>query len=119
MLSVRKMFKYNGPKELKSIIENYALKCMKNKISKNEIRLILNWKGIVGREIAECTKPRKISYAQNVNSGVLHLVVTNGSKALEIQHMISLIIEKITVFFGYKAVYGIKIKQESVDYLAI
>jgi hypothetical protein len=113
------MLKHSGPKKLKSIIENYALKCMKNKISKNEIRLILNWQNIVGKEIAECTKPKKISYAQNINSGVLHLVVINGSKALEIQHMVSLIIEKITIFFGYKAVYGIKIKQESIDYFTI
>lgn len=107
------MLKYSGPKKLKSIVENYALKCMKNKISKNEIRLILNWKSIVGEELAECTKPQKISYAQNVNSGVLYLLVTNSSKALEMQHMVSLVIEKITVFFGYKAVYGIKIKQGS------
>nr|WP_246209884.1 DUF721 domain-containing protein [Wolbachia endosymbiont of Atemnus politus] len=85
-------------------------------MSKNEIRLILNWRSIVGEEIAKCTKPRKISYAQNINSGVLHLMVTNGSRALEIQHMISLVIERITIFFGYKAVYGIKIKQESIDY---
>lgn len=113
------MLKHNGPKKLKSIIENYALKCMKNKMNKNELRLILNWRDIVGEEIAECTKPKKISYAQNINSGVLQLVVTNGSKALEIQHMTSIIIEKITIFFGYKAVYGIKIKQESVDYFAI
>lgn len=113
------MLKHSGPKKLKSIVESYALKCMKSKLSKNEIRLILNWRSIVGEEIAGCTKPKKISYAQNINSGVLHLVVTNGSKALEIQHMVSLIMEKITIFFGYKAVYGIKIKQESIDYFAI
>nr|WP_246214289.1 DciA family protein [Wolbachia endosymbiont of Cruorifilaria tuberocauda] len=92
---------------------------MKSKMSKNEICLILNWKDIVGAEISECTKPRKVSYAQNINTGVLHLIVTNGSKALEIQHMVSLIIERITIFFGYKAVYAIKIKQESVDYLSV
>ncbi|NUY39569.1 DUF721 domain-containing protein [Wolbachia endosymbiont of Litomosoides brasiliensis] len=113
------MLKRSGQKKLKSIVESYALKCMRNRISRNEMRLILNWKSIVGAEIAECTKPKKISYAQNINSGVLHLVVTNGSKALEIQHMISLVIEKITIFFGYKAVYGIKIKQESIDYFTI
>ncbi|WP_168464612.1 DciA family protein [Wolbachia endosymbiont of Ctenocephalides felis wCfeT] len=112
------MLKQRGPKKLKSIVEMCALKCMKSKISKNEILLILNWRNIVGKEIAECTRPKKILYAQNINSGVLHLIVTNGSKALEIQHMISLIIEKITIFFGYKAVYGIKIKQESIDYQA-
>ncbi|ONI56475.1 hypothetical protein N500_0453 [Wolbachia pipientis wUni] len=42
-----------------------------------------------------------------------------AAKHWKIQHMISLIIEKITIFFGYKAVYGIKIKQESIDYLTI
>ncbi|MDG7056487.1 MAG: DUF721 domain-containing protein [Wolbachia endosymbiont of Meromenopon meropis] len=112
------MFKHSGPKKLESIVENYVLKCVKNKLSKNEVRLILNWRRIVGEQIAECTKPKKILYAQNTNSGILHLVVTNGSKTTEIQHMISLIMEKITIFFGYKAVYGIKIKQESIDYLA-
>ncbi|MGL9733107.1 MAG: DciA family protein [Wolbachia sp.] len=112
------MLKHRGPKKLKSIIENCALKCMKSKLSKNEIRLILNWRSIVGEEIAKCTKPKKISYAQNINSGILHLVVTNDRKALEIQHIVSLLIEKITIFFGYKAVYDIKIKQESIDYFA-
>ncbi|MBV0899294.1 MAG: DUF721 domain-containing protein [Wolbachia endosymbiont of Fragariocoptes setiger] len=105
------MLTYNGPKKLKLILERYALKCMKSKMSANEILLILNWNTIVGKEIAEYTKPRKISYAQNVNSGVLHLTVTNGCKALELQHMSSILIEKITLFFGYKAVYSIKIKQ--------
>ncbi|MDN5247987.1 MAG: DUF721 domain-containing protein [Wolbachia endosymbiont of Tyrophagus putrescentiae] len=113
------MLNYSGPKNLKSIVEKYVLKCMYNKISKNEIRLILNWRNIVGAEVAEYAKPKRVLYAQNTNSGVLHLAVTNGGKALEIQHMTSLIIEKITVFFGYKAVYSIKIKQESVDFFTI
>lgn len=88
-------------------------------MSKNEILLILNWRSIVGEEIAKCTRPKKISYAQNINSGMLHLAVINGSKALEMQHMISFIVEKITVFFGYKAVYNIKITQESIDFFMI
>lgn len=113
------MLKHTGPKKIGSIIERYVLKCMKSKMSRNEIRLILNWNIIVGTEIAEYTRPKKILYAQNINSGVLHLVVTNGSKALEVQHMISLIMEKITVFFGYKAVYNIKIKQEGIDFFGI
>ncbi|WP_333022915.1 DUF721 domain-containing protein [Wolbachia endosymbiont of Pentidionis agamae] len=105
------MLKSNGPKKLKYIIENYILKCAKNKVSKNEVRLILNWRNIAGTEIAEYTKPQKVLFAKNVNSGVLHLLVVGGGKALEIQHMIPILIEKITVFFGYKAVYSIRITQ--------
>jgi hypothetical protein len=105
------MLKYSGPRQLKSLMEIYVLQRIRDKISRNEIRLILNWNSIVGNEIAQYTKPQKISYAQNANVGVLHLIVTNGSKALEIQHMVSFIIEKITVFYGYKAVYNIRIKQ--------
>ncbi|OEY86489.1 hypothetical protein BIY23_03620 [Wolbachia pipientis] len=105
------MLKYSGPKQLKSLMENYLLQCVKNKMTRNEIRLILHWDNIVGKEIAEYTKPQKISYTQNANVGILHLIVTNGSKALEIQHMISFIIEKITIFYGYKAIYDIRIKQ--------
>ncbi|QKX02362.1 DUF721 domain-containing protein [Wolbachia endosymbiont of Dirofilaria (Dirofilaria) immitis] len=113
------MLKHSNLRELKSVVESYALKCMKGKMSKNEICLILNWRSIVGVEIAECTKPKKISYVQNVNTGVVYLTVINGGKALEIQHMTSLMIERITVFFGYKAVFNIKIRQESVDYFTI
>ncbi len=105
------MLKYSGPKQLKVLMENYVLQRIKDKLSRNEIRLILNWDSIVGKEIAQYTKPQKILYAQNANVGVLHLIVINGSKALEIQHIVSFIIEKITIFYGYKAIYDIRIRQ--------
>ncbi|WP_339046615.1 DUF721 domain-containing protein [Candidatus Mesenet endosymbiont of Agriotes lineatus] len=105
------MVKYRGPKKLRSIVESCASKCIKKEVSKIEIRLLLNWRNIVGSEISRVSEPEKVVFYQNTNSGILHLLVTNSSMALQIQHLSLLIIEKITVFFGYKAVYDIKIKQ--------
>ncbi len=103
--------KYRGPQKLRSIVESCASKCIKKEVSKIEIRLLLNWRNIVGSEISKASEPEKVVFYQNSNSGILHLLVTNSSMALQIQHLSLLIIEKITVFFGYKAVYDIKIKQ--------
>lgn len=103
--------KYRGPQKLKSIVENCAAKCIKKEVSKIEIRLLLNWKDIVGSEISKVSEPEKVIFRQNSNSGTLYLLVTNSSMALQIQHLSLLIIEKIAVFFGYKAIYDIKIKQ--------
>ncbi len=106
--------KYRGPQKLKSIVESCAFKCTKKETSRIEIRLLLNWKNIVGQEISEASQPEKVIFSQNSNSGILYLLVTNSSMALQIQHLSLLIVEKIAVFFGYKAVYGIKIKQRPI-----
>lgn len=90
--------------------------------------LLEQWNLIVGDKLAEHTLPEKISYPrrpknQNLRSGesqfsrggdncsgILTLRV-DGPFAIEIQHMIPQLLERINGFFGYRAVGRISLKQ--------
>ncbi len=77
-----------------------------------EIDLLSNWQNIVGQEIAEHSMPQKIVFKPNCrNDGTLHLLVAGSAFALEIQHKLPIILEKINTFFGYKAIAKITIMQ--------
>ena len=101
-----------GPKSIGSAVEALILrKCENGHISKVEIRLFLNWVGIVGEEISQVVVPRKLLFLDDVNTALLYVTVKSGGAALNIQYSIPVIIEKISMFFGFKVVHGIKIKQ--------
>ncbi len=79
-----------------------------------EIDILTNWDKIVGAELAQYSLPLKISFQKNEKTNaVLHLQVPSGAFALEIAHREKFILEKINAYFGYKAVCGIKIIQNS------
>ncbi|QGR03354.1 DUF721 domain-containing protein [Ehrlichia ruminantium] len=103
----------SGPKSIGSAVESLILrKCENGYISKIEIRLFLNWVNIVGKEISQIAVPRRLLFLDNVNTALLYLTVNSGGAAIDIQYNIPVIIEKISMFFGFKAVHGIKIKQK-------
>ncbi|QXK92017.1 DUF721 domain-containing protein [Neoehrlichia mikurensis] len=105
--------KIPGYKKLNITVENFILtKCNEYNISKTEMRILLNWSNIVGKDIAQISRPEKLSFLQNSNSGTLHLIVNHGGNAIHIQYAIPIIIEKISVYLGFKAVFNIKIKQK-------
>ncbi|AHX04305.1 DUF721 domain-containing protein [Ehrlichia japonica] len=102
----------SGPKSIGAAIEKLILnKCNKNHISRVEVLLFLNWNSIVGKEISQVAKPRKLSFLDGMNTGVLYIMVNSGGVAINIQYAIPVIIEKISVFFGFKAVHEVKIRQ--------
>lgn len=104
----------SGPKSIGNAVEKLILnKCIRNDISKIEILLFLNWTVIVGKEISKIAQPKKLLFLDNVNTGVLYLVVNSGGVAVNIQYAIPIIVEKISVFFGFKVVHGIKIRQQT------
>ncbi len=77
-------------------------------------RLLMEWAGIAGPDLASKAVPVEIKAAKsegkNPRQAALHLAV-NGSHALEIQHEIPLLLERLNSFFGYKAITGIKLVQ--------
>ncbi len=74
-------------------------------------RLLSHWHEIMGKEIACKCYPVEVKFPHKKrNSGIL-LVRTNGSHALEIQHMEAIIIAKIASYFGYQAICKIRIIQ--------
>ncbi|MGN7619176.1 MAG: DciA family protein [Ehrlichia sp.] len=102
----------SGPKSIGSAVEGLILKkCQKSHVSKIEIRLFLNWNNIVEEEIAKVTKPKRLLFLNDTNTGILYVAVNSGGMAVNIQYAIPIIIEKISMFFGFKAVHAIKIQQ--------
>ena len=82
-----------------------------------EMKILTAWNSIVGDDLAKYSIPEKISFVKdNRDNGILHLVVANGSYALQIGHKTTIILEKINTFFGYKAVSQIKISQNEAPF---
>jgi len=76
-----------------------------------ESRIVSDWPAIVGEVLALDTAPEKLVFARgSTGGGTLHLRVA-GAAALEVQHQIPQIIERIDTVFGYAAVARIALKQ--------
>jgi hypothetical protein len=69
-----------------------------------EHRILTEWHAIVGQELASYSIPQKLVVpSKNKEAGTLHIIVAAG-RALELQHMQPVILEKIAAYFGYSAV---------------
>jgi hypothetical protein len=69
-----------------------------------EADLIARWPFIVGAKLAENCIPLRIAYSGSQRAeGTLHIKVENGSLAMELQHMLPQLIERVNAHFGFKA----------------
>tara|TARA_E500000075_G_scaffold106918_1_gene99698 strand:- start:525 stop:1028 length:504 start_codon:yes stop_codon:yes gene_type:complete len=76
-----------------------------------ESALIHKWTSIVGKEIAAWSVPNRLVFLRGSTlDATLHLDVLSA-RALEIQHNELVILERINVVFGYKAINKIAIRQ--------
>jgi hypothetical protein len=74
--------------------------------------MIADWANIAGSVLAQHTLPEKIIYPRNERgNGTLHLRIDSPALALELQHLVPQLLEKINTHFGYKAVAYINIIQ--------
>jgi hypothetical protein len=77
--------------------------------------LVTRWTEIVGADIADHSQPEKIQWPRTRDRrlpepGKLVLRV-EGPTALEIQHLSSIILERVNRFFGWQAVGTISLRQ--------
>ncbi len=77
-----------------------------------EDALIRRWQEIIGQKFADLTLPLKLTYGKEKGERVatLHLLVESGA-ALEVQHQIPLLIEKLNIFYGYQEIGRIALIQ--------
>ena len=78
--------------------------------------LVTRWTEIVGAEIAAHSEPEKIQWPrpferQTPEPGVLVLRV-EGPMAIEIQHLSNVVLERVNRFFGWRAVGGLRLRQD-------
>jgi len=77
--------------------------------------LVTRWTDIVGPEIAAHSQPEKIQWppprdGQTAEPGTLVLRV-EGPTALEIQHLSTVILERVNRFFGWQAIASLRLRQ--------
>ena len=74
-----------------------------------EHRILTQWHQIVGT-LANYSSPQKLTIRGK--EGTLHILVASG-RALELQHLQPIILDKIATYFGYRAVTRITFSQTS------
>jgi len=74
--------------------------------------LLAAWPQVVGKDLAESCAPLRLSFPnrQERRDGNLLLRVEPGA-ALELQHLAPLLVERVNVYFGYRAVARLTIQQ--------
>ena len=78
----------------------------------SDAAIINDWSAIAGEHLALHSAPEKIHYTQGRKSkGTLHLRIDNGGLAIQLQHLESVLIERINAYFGFAAVARIRITQ--------
>ena len=76
--------------------------------------LVARWPDIVGPEISAHSEPEKIKWPRrdDLNPEPATLVLrVEGPAALEVQHLSSVILERVNQFFGWKAVGRVTLRQ--------
>lgn len=100
----------HGATALAGLLPRVAGKAMRER-GFAETAIIARWAEIVGADLARDVAPDRIRFARGKRSeGVLHVRVT-GAAALELQHRIPAIVERVNTFFGYPAIARIRMVQ--------
>lgn len=82
-----------------------------------EADVICNWENIAGKDVASYSKPLRIDFKKGERiGGTLYVETYGGAFALELQTKSKVLIDKVNVFFGYKAVQQLKIVQNSKQF---
>lgn len=93
--------------------------------------LVTDWSAIVGPDLASYTRPDRIKWPRKPKGGdpaardllddgsikppgATLVLRVDGPRALEIQHRASQLLERINVYFGYRAVTDLRILQAPV-----
>ena len=72
-------------------------------------RVVAEWPAIVGETLAARSLPERLARAPGGRGGALHVRVSSGAQALELQHLEPVVIERINTYFGYRAVERLKL----------
>lgn len=73
--------------------------------------LALDWAEIAGPDLGARTLPEKLAFPKGQRRDATLIVRAGSAAALEVQHMQSVLLERINTHFGYSAVARIKIVQ--------
>ena len=73
--------------------------------------LIPEWPAIVGEDVAAWCVPDKLTFPRGAKLGGTLYVVVRGGRALELQHLEPILVQRINTVFGYRAVEKLALRQ--------
>jgi hypothetical protein len=79
--------------------------------------ILSNWRHCAGDEFAACTAPEKLTWPRLAADGDAEapgatlLLRVSGARALEVQHKLPLLMDRINAAFGYRAIASIRLLQ--------
>lgn len=76
-----------------------------------ELRLLTEWRAVVGEALAAICRPMKVSYGGRGGLGASLIVTCPGARAPEVEMEKTAIIERVNAFYGYRAVSRLVIDQ--------
>ncbi len=76
-------------------------------------KLVTDWRLIVGADLGEATAPVKLSFPKGQRTDATLTIDIVPARAVEVQHVMPQLIERVNAVFGYRAVARIKLVQRS------
>lgn len=77
--------------------------------------LITDWRAVVGAELAASCWPDRISFPLGKKDGGTLRIRVAGGLAIELQHLVPQVLDRINGHFGYRAIERISILQAPPD----
>jgi len=74
-------------------------------------QIVTQWPHIVGQSLASVSAPEALRFPPGKKRGATLTIRADGGAALEIQHHLNIILDRVNVYFGYGAVEKISIRQ--------
>lgn len=101
-------------RKLSRLVPPLARKAFRSRGFMNE-EVITRWPDIVGPELADCTRPLKLSFGRGERlNAALEVRVAPGF-ATRLQHDAPRVIDRINAYFGYRAVDRLTLRQGPVE----
>lgn len=74
-------------------------------------KLVTDWKLIVGPDLGDVTAPVKLAFPKGERTDATLTIDIVPARAIEVQHSMPQLIERVNAVFGYRAVARIKLVQ--------
>ena len=97
-----------GPKAIEDLVHGAARKAFR-KQGFAEASILTKWPLIVGELLSTHCLPERMFFPRGKKTGATLTVRAEGAFALELQHLEPMVLERINVFFGYRAVEKLRI----------
>jgi hypothetical protein len=100
----------NGPRHMSRMMPDVAGKALGKK-GLGYGKLVTDWAAIVGPDLGKATQPLKLTFPRNERTDATLTIDVIPARAIEVQHMMPQLLERVNTVFGYRAVATIKMVQ--------